>query len=90
MARFIAARYTMMSNGRCEYKGVKFGRFGWFDANSTDEAIEKLHSIMDETTYILKIGTEQGYKPFYKAINQKGEIKVLQDSRANSTTKKKG
>ena len=81
MARFIAQRYTMVSGGRCEYKGVKFGRTGWFDANSTDEAIQKLHAIMDETTYILKIGTGDGFKPFYKAIKQKGIIKVLRDDR---------
>ena len=42
MARFIAQRYTMISSGRCEYKGVMFGRMGWFDADSMDEAIEKI------------------------------------------------
>lgn len=82
MARFIAQRYTMISSGRCEYKGVMFGRMGWFDADSMDEAIEKLHSIMNETTYILKVETERGMKPFYKAIKKKdGTIKVLRDER---------
>jgi hypothetical protein len=82
MARFVAERYTMVSCGRCEYKGVMFGRKGWFDANSTDEAIEKLHAIMSDTTYILKIETEQGFKPFYKAAKKKdGTIKVLRDDR---------
>lgn len=82
MARFIAERYTMVSTGRCEYKGVRFDRVAWFDANSTDEAINKLHSVMDDTTYILKVQTDNGYKPFYKAIKQKGVIKVLRDERA--------
>ena len=59
-----------------------FGRMGWFDANSTDEAIERLHAAMDDSTYILKIQTEDGYKPFYKAMKQRGgAIKVLRDER---------
>ena len=81
MARFLAQRYTMVASGRCEYKGVMFGRMGWFDANSTDEAIERLHAAMDDSTYILKIQTESGYKPFYKATKQNGTVRVLRDDR---------
>lgn len=86
MARFIAAKYVMKYNGKCEYVGVIFNnKYGWFDANSTDEAIEKLHGIMKNTTYILKIQTETGYKPFYKAVkNKDGTIKVLNDTRYKS------
>ena len=81
MARFLAQRYTMVASGRCEYKGVMFGRMGWFDANSADEAIERLHAAMDDSTYILKIQTEGGYKPFYKATKQNGTVRVLRDDR---------
>ena len=56
---------------------------GWFEANSTDEAIEKLHAIMEDTTYILKIQTESGYKPFYKATKKNGTVRVLRDDRGS-------
>jgi hypothetical protein len=81
MARFLAQRYTMIATGRCEYRCVMFGRMGWFDANSTDDAIEMLHTVMDDATYILKIQTENGYKPFYKAIRHNDAIRVLRDDR---------
>jgi hypothetical protein len=82
MARFIIEKYTMVQSNRAEYKPVKINNALWFEANSTDEAIEKMKTIMEHTTYTIKIQTEKGYKPFYKAIKNKDDsIKILNDTR---------
>lgn len=82
MAKFVVEKYTLVSSGRAEYRGVKVNNAYWFESNSTDEAIEKLHSVMSQGTYILKIQSENGYTPFYKAtMNTDKSIKVNKDTR---------
>ncbi len=83
MARFTISRYTAVQTGRYEYKDIKVGKYYWFEANSTDEAINTMRSLMDNATFIVKIQTENGFKPFYKASKYPdGTIKVHADKRA--------
>ena len=80
MAKFIIKKYVLTQTNRAEYKEVKVNNRLWFEANSTDQAIEKL-GIMTPGTYIVSIQGENGYNPFFKAIKSQDGIKVLNDSR---------
>ena len=59
------------------YKNLKTTKVYWFEMDTHEKAIEYLHSIMSDGTYILKVNTYNGYKPFYKAMKHSDEITVL-------------
>ena len=59
------------------YKNIKTTKFYWFEMDTHEKAIEYLHSIMTDGTYILKVKTFIEYKPLYKAMKHNDEITVL-------------
>ena len=82
MAKFSVHKQTMISGSKWEYKNIRVNNGYWFNANSTDEAVKILHDCMSQgVSYILKMESDNGYKPIYKAIKNKDGIKTLVDNR---------
>ena len=73
---YLVEKFVMGKYGGA-YKNLKTTKGCWFEMDTHEKAIEYLHSIMSDGTYILKVNTYNGYKPFYKAMKHNDEITVL-------------
>ena len=60
-----------------KYNSFKSTKRYYLEVGTREKAIEYLHSIMTDGTYILKVKTFIEYKPLYKAMKHNDEITVL-------------
>ena len=73
---YLVEKFVMGKYGGA-YKNLKTTKGYWFEMETHEKAIEYLHSIITDGTYILKVNAYIEYKPFYKAMKHNDEITVL-------------